>query len=136
MLWHSLKNRNSELKQKPRRRKIGEWPGSRKRRKSGNKSKLQQSWRNKHPQKRGNRRLNPLLTVNRLKTTRTRIPPPPLRRMRHICKMILFLATLMKLMMTLHCNWSKNWNQMKTQCSQVIGRSKKPIPEIQKENHK
>ena len=79
------------------------------------------------------------MTFNRLlKKIRTRILPQPLQRtqMSHICKMILFLATLMKLMMTLLCNWSRSWNQMRTRCNQVIERSKKQIPKSSKENKK
>ena len=60
--------------------------------------------------------------------------------MRHRCKMTLcllvFLVTPTKLTTTLHCNWSRNWNQMKTQCNPVTGRSKKKILEILKENQK
>ena len=71
----------------------------------------------------------------RQKKIRTRIRTQPLGTLRHSCKMRLFLVTLMKLMMTSLCNWSKNWNQMKTQCNQVIERSKKPIPKILEGNH-
>jgi len=145
MLWHSLKNRNSECKRRQRRRKRGDLPAKRKRRKSWSKRKLQQSWRNNQPQKRRKRRLSAFLTPSRLKTIKTRIPTRRLGmiQMRHRCKRTLcrlvYLVTSTRLTTTLHCNWSRNWNQMKTQSSQrnpVTGRSKKKILEGLKENQK
>ena len=56
--------------------------------------------------------------------------------MSHLCKMMPFLATSMKLMMNSLFNWTKIWNQMKSQYIQVTSKSNKQSKKIKLRNKK